>query len=78
VQGATVLYHVGEMPSDDPSQWIFGRNVSRTHFALDIPVPVPAGSKVWLTAFWFNARKESSPGSTPMSTRISDGLSKAA
>lgn len=78
VQGATVLYHVGETASDDPSQWVFAMNTSRTLFEVEIPNTVEAGSKVWLTAFWFNAKKQSSPAAVPEFTRVSDGLSQAA
>jgi hypothetical protein len=78
VQGATVLYHVGETAPAEPSQWIFAMNTSRTVFDVDIPASVTAGSKVWLTAFWFNNRKEASPAATPESVRISEGLAQAA
>ena len=78
VQGATVLYCVAEAAPADPSQWIFAKNTSRTVFEVEVPATVEAGSKVWLTAFWFNARKESGPAATAESTRISDGLAQAA
>ncbi len=45
---------------------------------VQIPASVTAGSKVWLTAFWFNARKQSSPAALPESTRVSDGMAQAA
>jgi hypothetical protein len=78
VQGATVLYHVGEEAPADPSQWIFALNTSKTLMDVQIPASVTAGSKVWLTAFWFNARKQSSPAALPESTRVSDGMAQAA
>lgn len=78
VQGATVLYHVGEEMPSDPSQWVFAQNTSRTLVDVDIPPTVPAGSKVWLTAFWFNNRKQSSPAALPEFTRVSDGMSMQA
>jgi len=78
VQGATLLFFVGETAPADPSQWIFALNTSKTLLEVEIPGSVAAGSRVWLTAFWFNARKESSPAATPESTRVSDGLAAAA
>ena len=78
VEGATVLYHVGDEPPASPSKWMFGMNTSRPVFDLAIPGDVPAGSKVWITAFWFNARKDSSPPAQPKSVRVSEGLAQAA
>ena len=77
--GATVLYFVGDdTPPNDPAVWTFAANTSRTLFDVEIPVAVPAGSKVWLAAFWFNQRKESSPTSAFEFTRISDQLGMVA
>jgi hypothetical protein len=72
VQGATVLYHVGETTPADPSQWMFLLNESRTQFFADVPPVVPAGSKVWITAFWFNNRKQSSPVAIAASVRVDE------
>ena len=74
VQGATVLYFVGENTPADPSQWMFLLNESRTKFFADIPPVVPAGSKVWITAFWFNNRKQSGPVASAESIRVDDGI----
>lgn len=78
VQGATIIYHVGDTVPSDPAQWTFAMNVSKTTFDVELPASIAAASKVWLTAFWFNARKESSPAASPEYTYISDGLSQAA
>jgi hypothetical protein len=78
VSGATVLFYVGETNPPDPALWAFLTNTSKTALDVEIPATVAAGAKVWLTAFWFNNRKESSPAATPESTRISDGLAQAA
>jgi hypothetical protein len=74
VQGATVLYYVGENAPADPALWLFLLNDSRTKFPGDIPPVVPAGSKVWVTAFWFNNRKQSSPVASAESVRVDDGI----
>lgn len=78
VTGATVLYHAGDTAPDDPALWVFAKNTSRTSFDVEIPPSVPAGSRIWLTAFWFTARKESSPAASPESACISGGLAQAA
>lgn len=79
VSGATVLYHVGEaLPPNDPTEWTFAMNTSTTTFDVEIPAGVAPGSKVWLTAFWFNNRKDSSPAATFESTMIGDQYAKAA
>ncbi len=87
-EGATILMYVGEaapdtsnvgtVPPSDPSSWVFLVNTSKTIVDLDIPANVAAGTKLWLTAFWFNARKQAGPAATPQSARINDGLAQAA
>lgn len=78
VQGATILYHVGDTAPTDPALWTFALNASRTTFDVEIPASVESGSTVWLVAFWFNARKESGPASSFEYTSIGDGLAAAA
>lgn len=78
VNGATVLFYAGETAPADPAVWVFLANTSKTALDVEIPAAVAAGAKVWLTAFWFNNRKQSSPAATPESTRVSDGLAAAA
>jgi hypothetical protein len=72
VAGATVLYFVGENTPADPSQWMFLLNESRTEFFADVPPVVIAGSKVWITAFWFNNRKQSGPVAIAASVRVDE------
>jgi len=82
VQGATILTYVGgeggagggEGPPSDPMQWSFGLNASKTKFTVDFPFTVAPGAKVWIAAMWFNARKETSPPSTPVFTRLNDSM----
>ena len=78
VIGATVLYFVGDQTPEEFSQWIFAMNTSRALFDLVLPPSVPAGSKVWLTAFWFNARMQTSPAATLKCARVGEGLALAA
>lgn len=76
--GATVLYYVGEQPPASLSQWGFALNASRTIVDVIAPPEVEAGAKMWLTAFWFNARMDASPAAKAKSVRIGDGLAMAA
>lgn len=76
--GATVLFHCGETTSAHVSDWNFALNTARTVFDVHLPATVPAGSKVWLTAFWFNKRKQPGPPATAKSTRVIDALAMAA
>ena len=78
VIGATVLYCVGDHTPEEFSQWMFAMNTSKALFDLVLPASVPAGSKVWLTAFWFNARMQTSPAATLKCTRVGEGLALAA
>jgi hypothetical protein len=59
-------------------QWTFLANTSKGTVDADIPATVPTGSNVWLTAFWFNARKQSSRPAAPQSTSIGGGMAMAA
>lgn len=84
--GAIILYYVAEDRSDayyksppsDQAQWTFGRMTARPLFQLNLPASIPSGSKVWLSALWFNARKETGPASTPQFAIAGGGLAKLA
>lgn len=78
VDGAAIVYHVGQSASTDPAQWIFASITARPLVDLELPATIPAGSKIWLAAFWFNTRKEPGPTSSPRSTIIGEGLALAA
>lgn len=78
VDGATVLSFVGEEMPENPLDWSFMENTTRTTLDLSFPATVPAGSQVWITAFWFNQRKETGPPAVAVSTRIADAVAQAA
>jgi hypothetical protein len=80
VRGATVLYCVdnpAEGPPEDVSQWMFAMNTSKPVFEVVIPSCVPAGSGVWLVAFWFNDKMQSGPMSLPRQVHIGAGTVSA-
>lgn len=78
VTGATVFSYVGETTPAELSDWKFEGNVTRTIVNLDMAATVPPGSKVFVTAFWFNSKGESGPATAPVSTYLGGGLGQAA
>jgi hypothetical protein len=73
VQGATLFSYVGEEAPASLSDWKFEASTTRTDIEIDIPVTVPAGSKVWFTAFWFNRKSESGPATNPVYSWTNNG-----
>jgi hypothetical protein len=67
VIGAAIFSKVSEtQPPMDPSQWHFEFNTGKTEFDTLFSDELPPGTKVWITAFWFNPNKTSGPGSMPV------------
>lgn len=75
--GAAVLSYVGETPSADPAEWRLEGPTTRTTVEVQFDSSIAPGSKVYLTAFWFNARGQG-PACAPESTYIQFGTSMAA
>lgn len=79
VDGAAVFSFVGATAPDDPSAYKFEGNTTRTTFDVVFPNTVAAGTQVWLTAMWFNERKQSGPACTPVGATVQfGGMSMAA
>ena len=80
VAGAIVMTFVGDVPPSDSGEWAFRGNTRRMSMDLDFPASVPPGSKVWVTAVFFNNRLENGPPSRPLGMHIAggEGLSRAA
>jgi hypothetical protein len=68
-QGAVILHCAGEATPADPDAWAFNCLTSKMAFEVDLPAGLPPGERVWLTAMWSGARKETSPPATPESAR---------
>lgn len=68
--GASVFSWVGATPPADPAMWKFEGSTGKSITEVVFPSTVPAGSKVWLTAFWFNGRKQSGPARPPVPVTI--------
>lgn len=78
VKGASLFSFVGATPPADIDSWKFEGSTTRTHFEMSFSSSTPAGSQVFLTAFWFNPRSQSGPACTPVSAYIAGGVSMAA
>ncbi|HEV2295153.1 MAG TPA: hypothetical protein VGR35_14965 [Tepidisphaeraceae bacterium] len=78
VSGAAVFTFVGEVAPTTEVGWKFEGNTTRTIVDIDFPASVTPGSKVWITAFWFNPRAFSGPAATPVSTYLPGGAAMAA
>lgn len=72
--GASVFSFVGATPPGDLTAWTFEGNTGRVN-KIDVVFPstVASGAKVWLTAFWFNGRKQSGPSTLPVSANLPGG-----
>jgi hypothetical protein len=78
VQGASLFSFVGAAAPADLSDWMFEGSTTRTSFDVEFAPTIPAGSQVWLTAFWFNPRSQSGPACTPINAYIAGGVALAA
>jgi hypothetical protein len=78
VTGAAVFSSVGAEPPADINDWKFEFNTSRTTVDVHFPPALAAGTQVWLTAFWFNLKKQSGPAAAPITTTLSGAISLAA
>jgi hypothetical protein len=79
VKGATVMSWVGETPPESPSAWTFqGSTTKIDEIIVEFPLTVSTEAKVWITAFWFNAKSQSGPAATPVSTYLNRGGMAAA
>src|SRR3954451_9516140 len=73
VLGASLFSHVGATPPTDLADWKFEGNTGRTKFDVTFPSDTAPGAMVWLTAFWFNPRKQSGPACPPVCTNLPGG-----
>lgn len=72
VAGATVLTYTGTEVPQDPSEWRFATNTSKT--TVSVPFgPSTTGDTVFITAFWIGTRGESGPAATPVSVNLPAG-----
>ncbi len=73
VAGASIFYHVGPNPPTALNEWTFKGNFGRTKLDLTFDSTLAPGTRVWLTAFWFNGRKQHGPACSPVNTHLQGG-----
>jgi|SRR5688572_2610801 hypothetical protein len=78
VGGAAIFTHVGDEAPTAEADWTFEGNTTRMRVNIEFANTVAPGSKVWITAFFFNPRAMSGPAATPVSTYLPGGAAMAA
>ena len=73
VAGASVFGYIGELPPAELADWEFMGNTTRPVFNAKFPHRVQPGTKIWLTARWFNPRAQPGPACQPIYTHIQYG-----
>lgn len=75
VSGASIFTYSGASvtPPTAMSGWVFQGNVGRVKVDIVLPSSTPSGTKVFLTAFWFNGRKQSGAACIPISVTLQGG-----
>lgn len=78
VIGASICSFVGSVPPVDINAWRNEGESTRTDFEIEFPASIPAGSQVFLTAYWKSPRLMSGPACDPVGIYLGGGLSMAA
>jgi len=73
VSGAAIFSYVGATPPTALNDWHFEGNTGKTTIDAAFSNTLAPGAKVWLTAFWFNNRKQSGPACTPVGANLPGG-----
>lgn len=74
--GATAAYvysFVGAEYPADPADWKFEGAATKSKFDVLFPADVAGGTQVWVAAAWVNAKQQSGPLCTPVSTNLQGG-----
>lgn len=71
--GATVVSHVGENPPAQLNQWKLEGSIGRNITDVVFDANLAPGTKVWISAYWFNNRKEAGPMAPAISANIGGG-----
>lgn len=75
VANAMVFTWIGETPSSDRNDWRFEFATNKLLVDIEFADETPAGTRVWITAHWNNAKSEPGPMSQPIGTLLGYGLS---
>lgn len=69
VSGVSIFSYYGQQPPADANGWKFETMSGRTTVSIPLDATDAAGT-VWVTAFWFNGRKETGVASNPISVNL--------
>jgi hypothetical protein len=80
VDGAVIFSYIGARPPapEDSESWRFEGLTSRRQFSIHLPSSTPPGTTVWITARWFNRRKQLGPAAQPSYANIPGWLQQSA
>lgn len=70
ISGLALFTFVGPTPPQELHQWQFQANMSTMSGVIGFPPTLPPFSKVWVSGFFFNPRKQSGPMADPVSTNL--------
>jgi hypothetical protein len=56
VFSAVIFWHAGDQPPATREEWKLALQTPRTRCRVELPVVLPPGTKVWLSAYWRNNR----------------------
>jgi hypothetical protein len=71
--GATILSHVGEIAPAELKNWKLEGSTGSTTVDVVFPATLPPGTKVWISAYWFNYRKQAGPMAQAISAYLPGG-----
>lgn len=71
--GLNVFTHVGPTAPADAAGWKFEAGTGRLDVTLTFASDLAPGTKVWVTGFFFNRRKESGPAADPVGVLLQGG-----
>ena len=75
--GASLLSFVGTAPPQDAGAWKFEGSTSKKATTLVFGSDVAAGSCVWVTGYYYNAKGQSGYAAAPQCVTLEQGLRKA-
>jgi hypothetical protein len=72
--GASIYWVASEEWPTNTAGWTYLCGVTRTFANVTLPASLTPGTRVWLSAAWYNAKAQQGNGSTAVSVRVQDGV----
>ena len=76
--GCTLLSYVGPELPEDPAAFKFEGSTSKKTATLEFDATVAAGSCVWVTGYYYNAKGQSGTAAAPVCVTLEAGVRRAA